>query len=30
MEVVNGVKPLGIFAKCSISDIWQGSEDAYE
>ena len=30
MEKVNSVKPLGILAKYSILDIWQGSEDAYE
>ena len=30
MEIVNGVKPLDIFAKYSILDIWQGSEDAIE
>ena len=30
MEIVNGVKPLGIFVKYSILDIWKGSEDAYE
>ena len=28
MKIVNGQKPLTIFAKCSILNVWQGSEYA--
>ena len=30
MQIVNGLKPLTIFVKSSISDIWLGSEYAFD